>query len=82
MALTSSFQAREFYKRPADKRVYAANPDFVYNLGPPTVQAMTEWPVDDIVKLRDADTTNYLGTKQTHSLSDGSGLCEKLGTTY
>jgi hypothetical protein len=47
------------------KRLSAVYPDFIYPLGPTTVQEMCQWPVDDLEKLLYADQLNHYGTRQT-----------------
>ena len=43
------------------KRLHAANPEFIYPVGPPTVADQFEWPVNDFNNLKSADESNHLG---------------------
>ena len=55
----------ELIGMPADKRLAALDPDFIYQVGPPTPAAMCNWPVSDVHLLHDADEINHLGPIQS-----------------
>ena len=51
----------ELFGQSGDKRLSAANPEFIYPVGPPTVADQFEWPVNDFNNLKSADESNHLG---------------------
>ena len=48
----------------ARARLSASGPDFLGQLGPPSVAGLCDWPVSDYKELAAADEINHLGARE------------------